>query len=137
MALMSYAQDSSTLVLWHADGTTTNVVLNTMPKVRFEGDSVRFTSNTFDMKYHKKDILRFSYKGYPTPFEIGDVNHDNNVDVADVMLMVKYAMHKTPPVFFIQNADVNKDGNYDVADVMGIVRISLAKKAYSSSQKND
>ena len=62
-------------------------------------------------------------------FEMGDVNHDNNVDVADVMLMVKYVMQKTPSPFFIENADVNGDGRYDVSDVMGIVKISLGKKA--------
>lgn len=129
VALIMRAQGCATLVLWHADGTTTELELNTMPKVEFIGDTVCFTSNIFDMKYHKNDILRFSYKGVPNAFEIGDVNHDKNVDVADVMLMVKYAMQKTPPVFYIQNADVNGDGRYDVSDVMGIVRISLAQKA--------
>lgn len=133
IALLSHAQGGATLVLWHADGTTTEVELNTMPKVEFHGDSVCFISSFLDMKYPKEDILRFSYKGVPSLFEMGDVNHDKNIDVVDVMLMVKYAMNKKPTIFYIQNADVNADGRYDVSDVMGIVRISLTKDAQASS----
>lgn len=66
-------------------------------------------------------------------FEMGDVNHDKNVDVADVMLMVKYAMNKMPNNFHVENADINGDGHYDVSDVMGIVRISLNKNSHAPS----
>jgi hypothetical protein len=65
-ALPSIAQNNATLVLWHADGTTTDVALYLMPKVEFQNDKVRITSTVLDMEYPKSDILRFSYKGSGT-----------------------------------------------------------------------
>ena len=60
------AQNNATLVLWHADGTTTDVALYLMPRVEFKNDKVIITSTILDMEYPKSDILRFSYKGNGT-----------------------------------------------------------------------
>ncbi len=60
------AQDKATLVLYHADGTTTDVALYLKPRVVFDGDLVRITSTVLDMEYPKANILRFSYKGSGT-----------------------------------------------------------------------
>ena len=60
------AQDKATLVLWHADGTTTDVALYLKPRVVFDGDIVRITSTVLDMEYPKSNILRFSYTGQGT-----------------------------------------------------------------------
>ena len=60
------AQDNATLVLHHADGTTTDVALYLKPRVVFDGDLVRITSTVLDMEYPKSNILRFSYKGSGT-----------------------------------------------------------------------
>ena len=65
-SLPSIAQGNATLVLWHADGTTTDVALYLMPKVEFSGDKVLITSTVLDMEYPKENILRFSYKGSGT-----------------------------------------------------------------------
>ena len=64
--IASMAQGNATLVLWHADGTTTDVALYLMPKVEFSGDKVRITSTVLDMEYPKENVLRFSYKGSGT-----------------------------------------------------------------------
>lgn len=60
------AQGNATLVLWHADGTTTDVALYLMPKVEFQNNMVHITSTVLDMEYPKENILRFSYKGSGT-----------------------------------------------------------------------
>lgn len=39
--LHSLAQDNTTLVLWHADGTTTDVELNLRQRIEFTGDKVK------------------------------------------------------------------------------------------------
>lgn len=65
-SLHTLAQDNATLVLHHADGTTTDVALYLKPRVVFDGDIVRITSTVLDMEYPKTDILRFSYKGSGT-----------------------------------------------------------------------
>jgi len=54
---------AQTLVLHHADGTTTDVQLYTLPKVTFQGDNVVIASTVLNMEYPKSDILRFTYKG--------------------------------------------------------------------------
>lgn len=54
---------AQTLVLHHANGTTTDVQLYTMPQVKFDGDKVLITSTVLNMEYPKTDVLRFTYKG--------------------------------------------------------------------------
>lgn len=66
LGIHSHAQGNATLVLWHANGTTTDVELFTQPRVQFLNDSVFITSTVLDLKYEAKDILRFSYKGNGT-----------------------------------------------------------------------
>lgn len=65
-SLQSTAQNNATLVLWHSDGTTTDVELYLKPRVEFTGDKVRISSTVLNMEYPKNDILRFTYKGQGT-----------------------------------------------------------------------
>lgn len=51
------------LVLFHADGTTTDVELYTMPIIQFTDDKVTVTSTVLDMEYPKENVLRFTYRG--------------------------------------------------------------------------
>lgn len=59
---VSFAK-SQTLVLWHANGTATDVELYSQPQIKFENDKVLITSVVLDMEYSKQDVLRFTYKG--------------------------------------------------------------------------
>ena len=61
--LISLMMQAQTLVLHHANGTTTDVELYTLPQVKFQGDKVLITSTVLDMEYSKEDVLRFTYKG--------------------------------------------------------------------------
>lgn len=61
--LMSMTMQAQTLVLHHANGTTTDVELYTLPQVKFQDDKVLITSTVLDMEYPKTDVLRFTYKG--------------------------------------------------------------------------
>ena len=65
-SLQSLAQNNATLVLWHADGTTTDVELYLRPRIEFTGEKVLITSTVLNMEYPKTDILRFTYKGEGT-----------------------------------------------------------------------
>lgn len=51
------------LVLHHANGSTTDVELLTMPQVKFQNNKVLITSIVLDMEFPKEDILTFTYKG--------------------------------------------------------------------------
>ena len=66
----------NTLVLWHADGTTTDVQLKLMPKVELKDDKVIITSSVLNMEYPKNDILRFTYKGNGTNVVVPPTAHN-------------------------------------------------------------
>ena len=53
---------AQTLVLHHADDTTTDVELYLMPRIQFQNDHVLITSSVLDMDFPKENVLRFSYK---------------------------------------------------------------------------
>jgi len=75
------SMSAQTLVLQHANGTTTDVELYTMPQVKFDGDRVLITSTVLDMEYAKSDVLRFTYKGgtlgISNPKSKADVSQQN------------------------------------------------------------
>ena len=57
---------AQTLVLHHANGTTTDVDLNTRPTVTFQNDKIYIQSYVLQMEYDKDEILSFTYKGVST-----------------------------------------------------------------------
>ena len=76
---------AQTLVLWHADGTQTDVQLLAQPQVKFQGDKVTVTSTVLDMEFDKQDVLRFTYKGKTSA--IGSTRADANVTQQDGQLV--------------------------------------------------
>ena len=77
--------NAQTLVLHHADGTTTDVQLLAQPQVKFLGDKVTVTSTVLDMEFDKQDVLRFTYKGKTSA--IGSAKADANVTQQDGQLV--------------------------------------------------
>lgn len=63
LLLVATGLRAQTLVLHHADGTTTDVELYTQPRVQFQNDRVVITSPVLSMDYAREDVLRFTYKG--------------------------------------------------------------------------
>ena len=74
------AQGNATLVLWHADGRTTDVELYTQPQVLFQNDSVFVMSSVVDLKYADREILRFTYKGKGTGINTPKANVNYSQD---------------------------------------------------------
>ena len=58
---------------------------------------------------------------------LGDVNSDQDVDVADVVAIVNYILGEQNNGFNEAAADVNGDGKIDVDDVVQTVNITLGK----------
>ena len=79
-------------------------------------------------------------KGYFTIGKVsllGDVNHDNEVNISDVVLTVDYVLGKENSNFYYENADTNSDEMIDISDVVGIVNIVLGNSsAYTTSKKH-
>ena len=63
-----------------------------------------------------------------SPYTLGDVNGDKQIDISDVVAMVNYILGSTSSTSFKpQAADINKDGNIDISDVVSLVNIILAQ----------
>lgn len=82
LALFVFSSSKAqTLVLWHADNTTTDVELYLMPSVTFQNDKVLITSTILNMEYPKENVLRFTYKGKATgitsPTTKGNYSREN------------------------------------------------------------
>ena len=56
---------------------------------------------------------------------VGDLNHDGNVDITDIVLLVNYILGNEGAVVDEYEADINSDGSIDVTDVVLLVNIQL------------
>ena len=71
---------------------------------------------------NKSEIFWFTLKEYA----MGDVNHDGEVSIADVMLMVDYNLGQEPEGFFIEQSDLDGDGEVSLVDITGVIAIILS-----------
>ena len=55
-------------------------------------------------------------------YEMGDVNHDGRVDVADMIMVINHILNIRLPNFYEAQADINGDDIITVTDVMMIVK---------------
>ena len=62
-------------------------------------------------------------------FPLGDVNHDGEVTILDVTLLVDHLLSKNPSPFYTENADVNSDQDITITDVTALVNILLHQSA--------
>lgn len=65
-ASLLHAQDNSTLVLWHANGTQTRIELYKQPRVTFGDGTVDILSPVLNQSYPAADVLKFTYEGNGT-----------------------------------------------------------------------
>ncbi len=102
------------LVLWHPDGSTTDVELYTQPHVLFIQNKVVITSSVLDMEYDKSDIVRFTYKGKDTGISSNTKKtdfeqKDNKIILHNVRAVDKVAIYKSNgirlPVHIIHDAN--------------------------------
>lgn len=91
---------AQTLVLWHSDGTTTDVELFTKPNVLFKNSKVFVTSSVASLEYDEKDIVRFTYKGNNTGITFPLINSDYSQENGQIVFhniksSDKVALYKT------------------------------------------
>ena len=72
-----------------------------------------------DLNTQKTMVINFNKPVWP----VGDMNHDNVVDLTDVTLLVNKVLGDDATQIY--NPDVNGDGNVDVADVSTLVSLIL------------
>ena len=63
-----------------------------------------------------------------SPYILGDVNGDKEIDISDVVAMVNHILGNTSSTSFKpQAADINKDSNIDISDVVALVNMILGQ----------
>lgn len=65
------------------------------------------------------------------PYQLGDVNHDGNIDIDDVSLLISYVLGRDVTVCGVC-ADLTNDGNVDIEDVSRLINIALGKVTNNS-----
>ena len=63
----------------------------------------------------------------------GDANGSGDVDVADVITTVNYAVGMDPKPFIFEAADMNKDLTIDIIDIVGIIQCILDPSLLTAS----
>lgn len=58
-------------------------------------------------------------------FAMGDVNHDGQVNITDVTIMVDHVLGEQPKIFYKENADMNHDGQVNITDISSVVDTML------------
>ncbi len=66
LSVVAQTTSNATLVLHHADGTTTDIALFTQPRVTFTADKLLVMSPVLNLEYPAENVLRFTYKGEGT-----------------------------------------------------------------------
>lgn len=66
MALFCSRMNAQSLVIWHSNGSSTEIELFNQPLVQFAGDKVIVTSPVINFEYDKSDVVRFTYKDIDT-----------------------------------------------------------------------
>ena len=116
MIIGSMKVQAQTLVLWHADGSTTDVELFTQPNVQFKNDKVLVTSSVINIEFDKQDVIRFTYKGKNTgiasPLHDSDYSQENgqivfhNVKSTDKIALYKINGIRVPVRLALQDDSV-------------------------------
>lgn len=60
-------------------------------------------------------------------YQIGDVNGDGVIDIADGVGIVNYIVGRPSDPFFLESADVDGDGVVDIADAVSVINIVVGK----------
>ena len=58
-------------------------------------------------------------------YSMGDVNHDNLVDIDDITALIARVLGNAPEVFYEEQANVNGMGSIDIDDVTALISIVL------------
>lgn len=114
-ALSSSRMNAQSLVLWHSDGSKTEIELFNQPLVQFAGDKVLVTSPVINLEYDKNDVVRFTYKDIDTKISTPEARTDieqkdgqiifHNVSSADKVAIYKADGIRVPVQFSFQGGN--------------------------------
>lgn len=127
VAICASAETYSYLKFTKTNGTTVTCSVEGL-KVTYDNTNVTVTNaeGTTTLALAEVKDMYFSNDGSTTPvYQLGDVNMDGDVNIADVTALIDYLLNGDDSVIDLTAANVNEDNSVDISDVTHLIDMLL------------
>ena len=128
VAICASAETYSYLKFTKTNGTTVTCSVEGL-KITYDNTNVTVTNaeGTTTIALAEVRDMYFSNDGSTTPvYQLGDVNMDGDVNIADVTALIDYLLNGDDSVIDLTAANVNEDNSVDISDVTHLIDILLS-----------
>ena len=128
VAICASAETYSYLKFTKTNGTTVTCSVEGL-KITYDNTNVTVTNaeGTTTIALAEVRNMYFSNDGSTTPvYQLGDVNMDGDVNIADVTALIDYLLNGDDSVIDLTAANVNEDNSVDISDVTHLIDILLS-----------
>lgn len=128
VAICASAETYSYLKFTKTNGTTVTCSVEGL-KITYDNTNVTVTNaeGTTTLALAEVKDMYFSNDGSTTPvYQLGDVNMDGDVNIADVTALIDYLLNGDNSVIDLTAANVNEDNSVDISDVTHLIDMLLS-----------
>ncbi len=127
VAICASAETYSYLKFTKTNGSTVTCSVEGL-KITYDNANVTVTNaeGTTTIALAEVRDMYFSNDGSTTPvYQLGDVNMDGDVNIADVTALIDYLLNGDDSVIDLTAANVNEDDSVDISDVTHLIDMLL------------
>ena len=127
VAICASAETYSYLKFTKTNGSTVTCSVEGL-KITYDNTNVTVTNaeGTTTIALAEVRDMYFSNDGSTTPvYQLGDVNMDGDVNIADVTALIDYLLNGDDSVIDLTAANVNEDNSVDISDVTHLIDMLL------------
>ena len=127
VAICASAETYSYLKFTKTNGSTVTCSVEGL-KITYDNANVTVTNaeGTTTIALAEVQDMYFSNDGSTTPvYQLGDVNMDGDVNIADVTALIDYLLNGDDSVIDLTAANVNEDNSVDISDVTHLIDMLL------------
>ena len=127
VAICASAETYSYLKFTKTNGSTVTCSVEGL-KITYDNTNVTVTNaeGTTTLALAEVRDMYFSNDGSTTPvYQLGDVNMDGDVNIADVTALIDYLLNGDDSVIDLTAANVNEDNSVDISDVTHLIDMLL------------
>lgn len=128
VAICASAETYSYLKFTKTNGSTVTCSVEGL-KITYDNTNVTVTNaeGTTTIALAEVRDMYFSNDGSTTPvYQLGDVNMDGDVNIADVTALIDYLLNGDDSVIDLTAANVNEDNSVDISDVTHLIDMLLS-----------
>ena len=128
VAICASAETYSYLKFTKTNGSTVTCSVEGL-KITYDNTNVTVTNaeGTTTLALAEVQDMYFSNDGSTTPvYQLGDVNMDGDVNIADVTALIDYLLNGDDSVIDLTAANVNEDNSVDISDVTHLIDMLLS-----------